>query len=395
MSASSPRVAHVLGTMGRGGVPEVAYQLLERLPDTERWLYCLTDRCADPDARDRRLARLRAAGVRARLVPADPTGGTAEAAAQVAAWAQADRVDIVHTHSTRPNRTARPAALRHGLRVVSHYHNQYDDKWTTARDLAREGALAQASAGLVACSIAVRDHLVDRLELDPAAVTVVPNGVDLGRVRGGDPCRLRAELGLAAGTPLVGSVGRLCRQKATADVLRAARILAERHPDAVVVLAGAADDPALEAELRRLAAELGLGDRLRLLGYREDVADLYAALDVVVLASHWEGFGLVLVEAMAAGTPVVATAVGGIPEVVGVGRPGGPAARLVPPADPAALAHAVAGLLEDRAAARVLTTRGTERAGAFSWDAAAAGVRSLYDDLLTGDGRARAAGRRS
>src|SRR4051794_20971055 len=98
MPSSRPRVAHVLGTMGRGGVPEVAYQLLERLPDTERWLYCLTDRCADPVTRDLRIARLRDAGVRVRLVRADGASDKAAVAAQVTAWACSDRVDVVHTH---------------------------------------------------------------------------------------------------------------------------------------------------------------------------------------------------------------------------------------------------------------------------------------------------------
>src|SRR4051812_2126797 len=176
MRSSRPRVAHVLGTMGRGGVPEVAFQLLERLPDTDRWLYCLTDRCADPAARDRRVERLQAAGVQVRFVPADMASDKTTSAARVAAWGRHDRVDLLHTHSTRPNRYARPAALRRGLPVVSHYHNQYDDKWTTTRDLVRERALARASAGVVACSAAVRDHLRERLHLDPAAITVVPNG---------------------------------------------------------------------------------------------------------------------------------------------------------------------------------------------------------------------------
>jgi glycosyltransferase involved in cell wall biosynthesis len=284
----------------------------------------------------------------------------------------------VHTHSTRPNRTARPVALRRGLPVVSHYHNQYDDKWTTPELRAVERALARAGAGVVACSAAVRDHLVHRLDLVPDSVTVVPNGVDVERFRGGDGGRVRAELGLAPGRPLLLAVGRLCPQKAPADLLHAVRVLLDRQPAAVLALAGAPDQPAAAVELRDLAGRLGVADRVRFLGYREDMADVYAAADVVVLASRWEGFGLVLLEAMAAGRPVVATRVGGIPEVVGAGLPHAPAALLVPPGEPAALAAAVDQVVRVPALAGTLTVRGAERVRDFSWDTAAARVDALH-----------------
>lgn len=382
MRSRDVRVAHVLGTMGQGGVPRVAYELLQRLPDRyERHLYCLTDRVRDVAARGRQVAALRAADVRVRLV-AD-SRDTSAVVDRVAEWIATDGIDVVHTHSTRPNRYGRLAALRGGRPwVVAHYHNHYDDKWAVPEVLSLERALVPATDRLVACSRSVADHVVERLGVDPGTVRLLHNGVDAERYRGGQRMRLRAELGIRATTPVVGAIGRISRQKAPADVVRAVRAVADRRSDVVLLFAGGTDDPALEQEVRRLVASLGLGGQVRFLGYREDMADVYAALDVVVLASHWEGFGLVLVEAMAAGTPMVATRVGAIPEVVGARDPGGPAAELVPAGQPAALAAAVGALLDAPAASRALAARGEQRARAFSWDTAAGRLDDLYQDVL-------------
>ena len=374
------RAGHVLNTMGHGGVPRVAYELLERLPaSVDRVLYCLSARTRDPAARDRLVERLGEHGVRVRF--ADATGARA-AGEQVGRWIAEDGIDLVHTHSTKPNRYARAAVLRHAdVRLVAHYHNTYDDKWADPQVLDDERRLARATDRLVACSDAVRDHLVHRLEVPREQVEVVPNGVQPDDFRG-DGRRLRAELGLAADVPLVGTVGRISRQKAPEDFLLAARRVLDREPRAVFLLVGETDDAALSAQVRSLAQDLQLGDRLRLLGHRTDVADVYDALDVFVLPSRWEGFGLVLVEAMASGTPVVATDVGGIPQVTGALGPGEGCALLVPPGRPDALAEAVCRVLAEPGTARAMVVRGRARALRFGWQDAADAVCRLYGSLL-------------
>jgi glycosyltransferase involved in cell wall biosynthesis len=175
---------------------------------------------------------------------------------------------------------------------------------------------------------------------------------------------IRAEIGVAPGQPLLLAVARLHRQKGLDVLLAAAQRWAARRPQPVVAVAGAGP---LEAELRALAAR-GAAP-VRFLGPREDVPDLLVAADVVVLPSRWEARALVAQEALAAGRPLVASSVGGLPGLVGDG------ALLVPSGDAHALATAVAGLLDDPAAAEALAARG--RARAATWPGEEHTVRQL------------------
>lgn len=380
-------IAHVLGTVGTGGVPVVAHALLRRLGG--QWaphLYYLTDRFADPPRRDRDVAALRAEGVQVRLVPAEVARDKSAVVATVARWIREDGVRVVHTHSTRPNRWGRLAALEvPGVRTVAHYHNHYDDKWFEGSEaLAVEQELAPRTSALVACSDSVAAHLVDRLGVAPERVTVLPNGVEVDRFSGGDGAAVRAALGVPPGTRVVGVVGRLCAQKAPEDVLRAVCHLLGDDPRTELWFVGAPDDARLVLRLVHRAALLGVASRVRLLGFRSDMADVYAALDAVVLASRWEGFGLVVAEAMAAGRPVVATDVGGVGEAAGAAGPDGPAVRLVPPGDVEALRVGVAEVLDRPEVARDLAGRGARRAAAIGWDPAAARLGALYSRLLSG-----------
>jgi glycosyltransferase involved in cell wall biosynthesis len=166
------------------------------------------------------------------------------------------------------------------------------------------------------------------------------------------------------GAPLVLAVGRLHPQKGYDVLVEALPLLG----DAVVAVAG---DGPLAAELRAAAPQV------RWLGRRDDLADLYAAADVVVLPSRWEARSLTAQEALRAGRPLVATAVGGLPGLLGDG------ALLVPPGDPVALARAVRGLLDDPAAARALAERGRAVASGWPDEAdAVAQAAALYAELL-------------
>jgi len=170
---------------------------------------------------------------------------------------------------------------------------------------------------------------------------------------------------------LVVTVGRLAEQKGLPLLLDAAGLLARRTPTPLFVLAG---DGPMEDVLRRRIADEDLP--VRLLGRREDVGDLLAAADVVVVPSSWEGQPLVVQEALRAGAPLVATAVGGIPDLVG------DAAVLVPYGDPNALANAIAALLDDPAAREGLAAIARARAAELPDDAAAVDAAlSVYRQL--------------
>jgi glycosyltransferase involved in cell wall biosynthesis len=380
-----PRVGMVLNTMGLGGVPEVALQLMRHLPrDRFDLALCILKREATPDAaRTDRQARFEALGVSVHY--ATDSSGKLEAVADVARWLDAERIAVLHTHSYRPNVYARLAGALcrpNGLRVVAHYHNHYDDKWN--RDpvmLTFERQLAAGTDAMIAVSESVRGHVAARIGIGEGRVDVVSNGVDVTAFDGVDRAAARASLGLDGTRPVLGLIGRVCEQKGHEDFVEAAIRLAASHPDALCLMVGHLEDVALCERLRQRIETAGRGDHIRFLGHRTDIAGVYAALDVVVAPSRWEGFGLMLVEAMAAGRPVVASRVGAIPEVVREGE----TAILVPPRDPAALADALAALLADPVRQGALAAAGLREHGRFSWTGAAERVATIYDRVLAVD----------
>jgi glycosyltransferase involved in cell wall biosynthesis len=213
--------------------------------------------------------------------------------------------------------------------------------------------LALRRAARVVCPSAYLRRIALAWGVDPERAVVVPNPVP-AVPEAGDPEELRARLGLG-GAPLLVSAGRLNAQKALGTALEALA----RVEGASLALAGEGDE---RAALEARAEALGLDGRVRFLGPlpRERVLELFRAADAVVLSSAWENFPHALVEALAVGTPVIATDVGGVGEIVEEGANG----LLVPPGDPEALAGAVRRLLDDpelRARLRGAATASVER----------------------------------
>ena len=187
---------------------------------------------------------------------------------------------------------------------------------------------------------------------------------------------LSAELSLPRETLVLGMVCRLTRQKGVACALEAFARVAACFPTARLVVAG---DGELAAALRRQAEALDIDARVHWLGWRDDAANLIAASDIMLMPSLWEGFGLALLEAMTRGTPIVASRVGAIPEVVAEGETG----LLVKPGDVAGLAEAISRLLGDEALRKRMGERGAERLKArFSLDTMAAATLEVYESLL-------------
>lgn len=179
------------------------------------------------------------------------------------------------------------------------------------------------------------------------SVRIIPNGVPTIPYAEDARRRTRGDLGLAANTPMLLAVGNVKPEKGFEDLLEAAAILRDRHGlgSFTVLVAGGTADEAYRKRLAQTAHAFRLGETVRFLGYRDDTANLYQAADAFVLSSHTEGLPMVLLEAMAAGLPVVATSVGGVPDAVTDAQTG----LLVPPANPSALADAMARILDDTA----------------------------------------------
>jgi len=253
-----------------------------------------------------------------------------------------ERPDIVHTHTAKAGALGRVAARLAGVPVVVHtFHGSVFDGYF-GPSVARffqwiERILALGTDTIVAVSERVAADLAERKIAPRKKIEVVPLGLELGRFQDVQQRRgeLRRELGVPPRARLVGSVGRLVAIKDLGTLLRSMVQLSATQPDAILLVVGDGPDrPALEMEAERL----GLGSRARFLGFRDDLERIYADLDVAVNCSLNEGTPVALIEAMASGVPVLATAVGGTPDLLDEGRLG----RLVPPGDPNALARALA-----------------------------------------------------
>ncbi|MBN2492760.1 MAG: glycosyltransferase [Planctomycetes bacterium] len=260
--------------------------------------------------------------------------------------------DLVHAHNDTALFYGGLAAFLAGRALVYTEHDRHFPGRAGVR--LANFALAASARRVVAVSEEIRRQLLRHERIGGARVRVVPNGVDLDRPDPAAVQRLRAEWGVAGDALAVGVVAGLKPVKNHALLIDAAADLVARHPGLVLVFAG---DGPLRADLEAHARGAGLGNRLRLLGFRSDLARIYAALDVVVLPSHSEGMPLAALEAMAAARPVVASEVGGLPEVVVDGETG----LLFPPGDRRALVEALGALLADPGRRRRLGLNGRRR----------------------------------
>ncbi len=255
------------------------------------------------------------------------------------------RPQIVHTHAAKAGVVGRVAARLSRVPIVVHtYHGHslrgYFGPTRSAFYRRLEAGLAPLTDVLVAVSDSVRDDLVS-LGVAPAdRFRVVPLGLELERFRQPLPRgRLREEAGIPSEAPLVGAVGRLVPIKDIPTFLEAARQVRARRPDCHFAIVG---DGSERAALESKSRDLGLDGSVRFFGWRRDLEAVFGDLDVVVNSSRNEGTPVSLIEALAAGRPVVATRVGGTPDLLRDGAHG----SLVPPADPQALATAILQALE-------------------------------------------------
>jgi glycosyltransferase involved in cell wall biosynthesis len=318
--------------------------------------------------------RLRALGVPTTIVPLPPVRpwtlpAVLRALYRLRALVARERVALVHAHGSRGALYAGLASR--GLSVPLVWHVRVAD-----RDPRLDGVLARLAASIVVNSDATAARVRDLPAAD-AKLTLVPNGVDLARFAPGPPdAALGARLGLDPTVPVVGYFGRLEHGKGVDVLMEAAARLHGKLSATTFLFVG--DGPLREALVTRAA---GAGLPARFTGHRDDVPALLRLCAAVVLPSRQEGFGRVLIEAMAVGVPVVASNVGGIPEVC----IDGVTAMLVPPEDPDALAAAIALTLTDEAAtlARVEAARADVRAR-FTQSAHAARLRAVYARVLGG-----------
>jgi glycosyltransferase involved in cell wall biosynthesis len=294
-----------------------------------------------------------------------------------------EQIDLLHSHEFAMNAFGGAAALLASAPAVSTIHGRHWVSERPRRTLAYR-VLRRLGMPIVAVSEDLAGFLVEGLKLPRERLEVVHNGIPLpeetpSAQRARRRAAARAAIGVPPDLPLLVAVGNLYPVKDHATLLRAL----SRLPAARIAIAGRGQE---EERLRQLAAELGLADRVQLLGLRDDVETVLAAADVFVQPSLSEGLPLAVLEAMASALPIVATRVGGIPEAIVDGETG----LLVPPGDPAALAAALARVLDRPDQAASLGSAARRRAvAAFSVDRMTDHYERLYQRLASCGPRGR------
>jgi glycosyltransferase involved in cell wall biosynthesis len=275
--------------------------------------------------------------------------------------------DLVHGHLYSGGLAA--AFGTAGTRVPLVLTEQTEAPWRRARHRLASGLAYGRAAQIIGVSSAITAAIERDFGVPPHKVACVANGVRIGRERPSPRC---------GGDPVVGLVARLTPEKDVHCFLEAAAALANRFPAATFRIAG---DGPLRAELEAVAADLGLGGRVSFLGFLDDMRPFFEGIDVLAVSSVAEGTPLSIVEAMAAALPIVATAVGGIPEQITDGLNG----YLVEPRDPGALADRIGQLLAQPHAAARLGQAGRGCAlREFSVDAMTDKVEAVYETALEG-----------
>lgn len=374
-------VLYLIDSLGPGGAERLLADYLPRLArlGIEPTVVAMQDREGNPIA-----AEIEAAGV-----PVTNLGirrlREPGALRRVTEVIERTAPDLVHTQLEFSNILGTLAAHRLGVPTVATIHT-IDRPRRWSRDAARYRLMAwilkSRGARVISVSRSARDHFIGRSNARRDQVVTLHNGIELSRFSSGGANRkaARAELGIAADASVAMTVAVLRPEKGIADMVDALPAVVPSHPSTRYVVVGhGSQRPTLE----RIVASLGLEDRVLFTGARSDIPQLLAAADVFVLPSHTEALPTVLIEAMAAGLPVVATEVGGIPEMVDRGV----SALLVPPHSPAMLADAVGRLFSSPIQSSAMGRAGRRIASdRFDLDRQAARLVDEYRLAITAGG---------
>ncbi|MFL5863021.1 MAG: glycosyltransferase [Solirubrobacteraceae bacterium] len=363
------RVLSVLDSPSdQGGAERFALGLATHLPQARFEPWVCSTRFASPDACE----ALADAGVphvslrRRGKLDVHRLGG-------LAMLLKMGRFDVVHAHMFGSNvwGTVLGALCRVPV-VIAHEHN-----WSYSGEFMRRmidrHLISRYATRFVAVSESNRSQMLELEGIPADKVLVLPTAYIPHRIT--DPTDIRAELGLAPDARIIGVAAILRVEKALEVMITALAQVRERFPDAHLVIAG---DGPQRGDLERHVSSRGLAGTVHFLGQRRDVTSILETVDVGALSSDWEGMPLFVLECMATGTPVVATDVGGIPEMIAHDRTG----LLVPPRDPGALATAISTLLGDPERRRRHAAAAMERMHAFTIDAVAERFAALYEELV-------------
>jgi glycosyltransferase involved in cell wall biosynthesis len=343
------RVLQVTPSLGYGGMERVAATIARNL-DRDRFevsFLCL--RQAGPLGEE-----LEAAGFRVEVLPGGRNAADYRSSVKVARHFRRTAPSVVHTHNTHALIDCGIGGLLAGRPALVHtdHARQFPDR---LRYVVAEHLLSRLTYRMVGVSDHTTENLRRYERIPKRKLVTIPNSVDIPPFDRREAREaVRSELRIAEDDVVLGSAVRLTAQKGLTYLIEAFARLVVANPKALLVIAGTGPD---HEPLTSLAREIGVADRVRFIGARSDVPRLLCGLDVYVLPSVWEGMPLGVLEAMAVGCPVVATRVGGVPEMIDHGRSG----LIVPSRNVEALAAAIARVLNDLDASRVMAQQALER----------------------------------
>ena len=293
---------------------------------------------------------------------------------------------IVHTHTSKTGVLGRLAAWLARVPAIIHkphghvFYGHFGPR-VSRFFLMVERLLSRITDHVVALTpMEARDYFGLRV-LTAEKISIIHSGVELNRyhITAKKRQQKKKELGISPDSLVVGFVGWLIPIKGVTYLIKAMAEVVQRHPNSLLVLVGKGDEKGEEEiKLKEQVENLGLADNVRFLGWRPDVDEIMGCFDIFVLPSLNEGMGRVLVEAMSAGLPIVASRVGGIPDLVKHGENG----LLVPPADAGALERAISDLLSDKARRKHMGETGKRMCRPYSVEAMVEKIDNLYSRLL-------------
>ena len=373
MTTHQPRVLQVVTSLAVGGAQR---HLLELLPGLREFAEIDLVYFRDHDLRSEFEAHV---DDLTHIPMAGPLG--AVLLPRLAVQIRRGRYALVHTHLLRADMYGSLAARGVGIRAIVSTKHNIETRLGSASARALHALATRPTRRTIAISEAVARWANQQLGVPRDRLEVIRYGLDPAPFTGLSRTAARHELGVEADTPLVLCPARLDPQKRHDVLLRAFARVRQSLGNAQLLCAGETQlgGPAYRARVLQLSDDLGLRDAVRWLGVRSDIPNLMAAADVVVLASDWEGLGLVVMEAAMASRPVVATAVGGVPEIVEHNKTG----LLVSKGDEQALASELTSvLLDTERRARMGSGARRHATEAFDLEGMRAATRALYASVI-------------
>lgn len=290
--------------------------------------------------------------------------------------ARVTETDLLHLHGYKSCTLGRIAGAILDVPVILHEHGAFPS--VPFHQRLADWVLSPLGDKMIVVSEAVKEFCVEHRSMRSEEVEVVFNGIpvdEFQNVSGRAVQKVADELSLDSSTPIIGTVARLDEEKGVSYLLEAIPAIQEKVPELKVLIVG---DGSLRGDLEEKAEQLGIAQDLVFTGERRDVPRLYKLMDVKVISSIYEGIPLTLFEAMAAGTPIVSTAVGGIDELVENGENG----VLVQSQRPTEIADAVVDLLQNRERRQKISKRAQEKVQEFSVQISMSRIEEIYRKVL-------------